>query len=52
MDGADEDLRDIGFISSDDEIDLSEIRSSKKKTKKDDDEEEAPSLFGRLTSAF
>ena len=51
MEGADEDLKDIGFISSDDEIDLSEIRSSKKKAKKGD-EDEAPSLFGRLTSAF
>lgn len=51
-DADDDDLRDLGFCDSDDEIDLSQMESTKKKSKKADDEEEVPSLFGRLTSAF
>lgn len=53
LEGAEEDLKEYGIYDSDDEIDLSNFKSSRKtKTKKQDDEEEAPTLFGRFTSAF
>lgn len=49
--GDEEDLKQYGIYDSDDEIDFSNLQSKKKKSKKEE-EEEAPTLFGRLTSAF
>ena len=53
MGGEDDDLKDRGFMDSDDEIDFSSYKVGKQQKEAKQDEEEAPpSLFGRLTSAF
>lgn len=49
--GEDDDLKELGFMDSDDEIDFSNFKVGKKQNEQDE-EEAAPSLFGRLTSAF
>ena len=55
MGGEDDDLKGLGFMDSDDEIDFSQFKVGKDKMKGkggQEEEEAAPSLFGRLTSAF
>jgi signal recognition particle GTPase len=51
MGGDDDDLKQLGFMDSDDEIDFSNFKVGREK-KNEQEEEAAPSLFGRLTSAF
>ena len=55
LDGAEDDLKDLGFMDSDEEIDFSNFkigRNAGKTADDEDEEEEVPSMFGRLTSAF
>jgi len=51
MGGEEDDLKDRGFMDSDDEIDFSNFKVGREK-KDVEEEEAAPSLFGRLSSAF
>jgi hypothetical protein len=48
--GADDDLKQLGFYDSDDEIDFSKFKVGA--NIKEDAPEESNSIFGRLTSAF
>jgi hypothetical protein len=47
--GDENDLRQLGFLDSDDEIDFSNFASKKEET---DESEQTTSLFGKLTNAF
>ena len=53
--GEDDDLTGLGFIDSDEEIDFSNFkigRNAGATEDQDSEEEVAPSIFGKLTSAF
>lgn len=50
--GDEDDLKQLGFYDSDDEIDFTNFKVGRKNKHDDEEEEAAPSLFGRLTSAF
>jgi signal recognition particle GTPase len=53
MGGEDDDLKDRGFMDSDDEIDFSSYKVGKHvKDQEQEEDETQPSLFGRLASAF
>lgn len=53
MGGEDDDLKQLGFLDSDDEIDFSNFKVGKNIQEREEEEDEAPpSLFGRLTNAF
>jgi hypothetical protein len=51
--GDEDDLKELGFIDSDEEIDFSNFKIGKNAKEENDDEEVTQqSIFGKLTSAF
>ena len=52
MGGEDDDLKPLGFLDSDDEIDFSNFKVGKNIKEREEEDEAPPSLFGRLTNAF
>jgi len=52
MGGEDDDLKQLGFLSSDDEIDFSNFKVGKGENDEEDAPEQPTSLFGNLISTF
>lgn len=52
MSGADDDLTKLGFVDSDEEVDLSNFKSKFDEKDEDDDEPVQQSFFSKLTGAF